>query len=460
MKTRQLKITALLVTAALIAVPLTAIAAERSPFVGHWKAIDVDGSDIRLTIGGPPSGPFQITWTESYFSFCEGASGVARGTGVLDAGNEYIMHAELHLVCFPTGHKIDFQITWQFDPEENILTDGSLTWYPAGDPRLSPQARFAVYLVDDFVIGWDWPHGAKVKLTIDDPTNGPGTDFIQMTEVVPTPFSSDIWWARFDLAGIYEFKAGDVVKLSSKGVTKEHIVLPLTVDTVYGEQDYAEGTADQGARVFVHPWDAAFDPVEADEFGHWQIDFKEQGEPYDLVPGTGGIAEVFDEDNDSTAIDWIMMGLRVNYGHDWVESFYPAGHEVTITVKESNGATDKAMGTVVTGPREDWGGESGFQTTELDWDTFPPDLQPGDWVLAVVDNGVTAQVQLGDIQGMVDVVTDSITGTIFSDGISGGSTVRVPGLGIRTRKPSQQAGWDLHSTGRCRRISMQLGSHY
>ena len=41
----------------------TVSAAYDSPFAGHWEAIDVDGSDIRLSIGGPSSGPFQITWT-------------------------------------------------------------------------------------------------------------------------------------------------------------------------------------------------------------------------------------------------------------------------------------------------------------------------------------------------------------------------------------------------------------
>ena len=60
-----------------------AYSAAPSPFIGQWEAIDVDGSDIRLTIAGPPQGPFQITWTENYFGFCGGEAGIA---GVWHAG--------------------------------------------------------------------------------------------------------------------------------------------------------------------------------------------------------------------------------------------------------------------------------------------------------------------------------------------------------------------------------------
>jgi len=111
------------------------------------------------------------------------------------------------------------------------------------------------------------------------------------------------------------------------------------------------------------------------------------------------------------------MDLRVNYGHDWVESFYEAGHEVVITVTDREGA-EKAVQTVFTGPRDEWGGESGFQTVPENWSPSPPELQPYDWVYAVVDNGVTARVLLGDIQGVVDIDNDSISGTIYAPWIS------------------------------------------
>jgi hypothetical protein len=59
-----------------------------------------------------------------------------------------------------------------------------------------------------------------------------------------------------------------------------------------------------------------------------------------------------------------------------------------------------------------WGLQPGFQTTPDDWSPSPPDLQPLDWVFARVDNGATAQLQLGDISGVVDFSADIVSGTI------------------------------------------------
>jgi Tol biopolymer transport system component/regulation of enolase protein 1 (concanavalin A-like superfamily) len=113
------------------------------------------------------------------------------------------------------------------------------------------------------------------------------------------------------------------------------------------------------------------------------------------------------------------MDLRVNYGHDWIESFYEAGHEVLITVTEGDGETIKATATALTEPKWYWGDETGFQTSDSIWMDAednpmesPPDIQPYDWVFAIVDNGVTAQVQIGEISGFIDLENDAIEGTI------------------------------------------------
>jgi hypothetical protein len=64
-------------------------------------------------------------------------------------------------------------------------------------------------------------------------------------------------------------------------------------------------------------------------------------------------------------------------------------------------------------------------------------------VYAEVDNGMTAQVQLGDIQGMVDITTDSISGTIAAPGISDWVPVECLdwGSGSDTPFPNKDAGW-------------------
>ena len=111
MKTHIRLYSSLMIILSLLLMPLpspvsghtqAAEAAPVSPFVGAWQAVDVDGSDIRLTIGGPPNGPFRITWTESYISFCGGEAGIVNGTGQLNIDDQSILEADLHLSCFTT----------------------------------------------------------------------------------------------------------------------------------------------------------------------------------------------------------------------------------------------------------------------------------------------------------------------------------------------------------------------
>jgi len=66
-----------------------------------------------------------------------------------------------------------------------------------------------------------------------------------------------------------------------------------------------------------------------------------------------------------------------------------------------------------------WDGQSGFSTNWHGWDQGHVDLQPGDWVFGRVDNGRTAEVRLGAIDGVLDVGADTVDLTFtvswFSD---------------------------------------------
>jgi hypothetical protein len=63
-------------------------------------------------------------------------------------------------------------------------------------------------------------------------------------------------------------------------------------------------------------------------------------------------------------------------------------------------------------PKDFWGGITGFQTTPEAWSPSPPDIQPYDWVFGWVDNGASAQVQIGDVSGVIDLGRDSMQGSI------------------------------------------------
>jgi hypothetical protein len=151
----------------------------------------------------------------------------------------------------------------------------------------------------------------------------------------------------------------------------------------------------------------------------------------EIPPGGTGTMRV----EEGEAAVWVVWSrplssldllLNVNYGHDWVDAPYAAGHLATFTVTESDGVTVKATAADLTSQTvPEWGGWTGFYTSMGEpWVPARPDLQPGDWVLGEVDNGRTAQVQLGEITGVLDVAGDTVSGTMTlpagADPIAGG----------------------------------------
>jgi hypothetical protein len=212
----------------------------------------------------------------------------------------------------------------------------------------------------------------------------------------------------------FDLEAGDHLWMSDGMVAKELIVTNLQITETNLLTKTVSGTAEPGSEVIIEYFPQESPPVMfsvfADQDGFWIADV-----PW-LTLGLDGLASQADADGDLTRVVFGVprLNLRVNYGHDWVESFYERGHTVWITVTESDGVTVKATVEVVTQPRDEWQGQEGFQTRLEDWIPSPPDIQPYDWVYGMVDNGAAAQVQIGDISGMIDLTTDSIEGTVFA----------------------------------------------
>lgn len=135
----------------------TVVYAAANPFVGKWEAIDVDGSDIRLVIAGPPNGPFQVTWTESYISFCNGEAGIVRGTAWLNEMYPNLLEADLYVECFTTGNATEFHLTFRYHPATNTLSslfNAVVTiWHRPGVGRLkNPQPWACASTMD--MTGW------------------------------------------------------------------------------------------------------------------------------------------------------------------------------------------------------------------------------------------------------------------------------------------------------------------
>jgi Tol biopolymer transport system component len=169
----------------------------------------------------------------------------------------------------------------------------------------APKPWFAVFPEwDVYVQAFDYPLGATVHLAIDDPATGINPDFEadQITEV--TSWNPNGVWAVFSLPPTYDMKPGDIVTLTSTGITpRVHTVQNLWVDMVNVKYDTITGTADTGAVVQVWPWDTEQDyTVEATtKGGRWQVDYGALG--FDLVEGISGRAQISINGN-VTAMDW------------------------------------------------------------------------------------------------------------------------------------------------------------
>lgn len=101
--------------------------------------------------------------------------------------------------------------------------------------------------------------------------------------------------------------------------------------------------------------------------------------------------------------------LNVDYNSDSVLGEYAPGSTIWLTLTNSLGdpkAIANAVSTVGGA-----GGPDGITIAANQWDPPYADILPGDYVQAKV-NGLLSTVEIGDIVGNIDLVNDTITGTI------------------------------------------------
>ena len=127
--------------------------------------------------------------------------------------------------------------------------------------------------------------------------------------------------------------------------------------------------------------------------------------------------------------------VRVNYDHNWVEGDYPAGHEMTITLKDADGDT-KATAMVQSVANGGWDGD-GYHAEHDDWWPVGPDIMVGDIVLVTSDDAYENEVKVGQINGDISLVNNGVSGTILVPWFSGqmpiechpwGAPGNVPGM--------------------------------
>lgn len=138
MRTRtRIGLALLLALLALAAVSSVASARAVSPWVGRWQTIDVlDGSTNTLQINfRGDAHRFGLIWRETYFTLCDGAPGIGRGTAVEDLTG---FHSTMEFFCAGTSAGT-FGIEFVYRPfDDTIVSDegtpGEQVWV-----RISPR---------------------------------------------------------------------------------------------------------------------------------------------------------------------------------------------------------------------------------------------------------------------------------------------------------------------------------
>jgi hypothetical protein len=307
MQTKRQLTVSILAVCVLLALSAAVHAAPPSPFTGHWQGIDVDGSDIRLNIAGPATGPFLITWTESYLTFCEGGPGIIRGTGSLSEDDPNLLEADLHVECLTTGASRDFHVTIEYLPATNALRityeDGRfvICYRPGAqvhsNATIIASAEGEWLWTSDFT-PWDDltisvyesdQAGAALRWTGTKTANQWG-----FVHVLPT-----------DTGGL-DFMLGNYVTVCDSFVEKGLVLESITWDIFDAENDFTAGTAPAGREVMVVVADSP-DPedqyhlwVDADPDGDWTADFSAIVDFPDTPEWRGySFAQIFDADGDA-----------------------------------------------------------------------------------------------------------------------------------------------------------------
>jgi hypothetical protein len=291
---------------ALLALP-SVVHAAPADFTGHWLGVDVDESNVRITITGPTFGPFDITWTDSYWSYCDGGPGIIRGTGTLTS--PFLMDADLVVDCLATGESESLHVTFEHQPPiDTLFVDYGDDWDPfechrPGQVPIPSAATIIASAEGDWLWTADFTGGATLDISIyesdhpDAELRWTGTKTANQwgfVHVLPTD------------TGDLDFLVGNYVTVCDSFVEKGLVLEWITWDTFDADNDFAAGTAPPGRDVLVvvangaDPADQRCLHVVADRDGNWTADFSAIVDFQDTSAWRGySFASIFDKDGDT-----------------------------------------------------------------------------------------------------------------------------------------------------------------
>jgi hypothetical protein len=275
---RRLAVSALAICL-LLALPGVAHAGP-ADFTGHWQGIDVDGSDVRITITGPMFGPFEITRTESYISYCNGEPGMISGTGSLT--NPFLMEADLDVECLTTDQSTIIHVAFEHQPPiDTLVVDYGHPWGSFGCHRPGSAPMPSAATIIALVAGdglWTADFAANDMLTISVyESDHPGAELLWTGEEEANEWG--FVQVHFRETHNLDLVPGNHVTVSDSFLEKGLVLESFTWDIFDTTTDVMAGTAPPGREVLVVVADSS-EPesqsclgVVADRDGNWTADF-------------------------------------------------------------------------------------------------------------------------------------------------------------------------------------------
>ena len=208
---------------------------------------------------------------------------------------------------------------------------------------------FTVWRDSNEIHGYNWPVGAMINLSVDDPGTT-GLDFTLSQANGNGDWDPSGRSVRFNLNSLFQLQPGFIVTMTDGVNSITHTITNLTFTGVDVDADTVSGTADEGSQVWVESQD---DPnvrrwLIVGSGGNWTADFSVPGigpdyqVVYDIVPGSRFHINQHDP-HASTAYSYQVPNPNFSarfpenevHGYDW-----PLGTAVTVTIHEDGVLTD------------------------------------------------------------------------------------------------------------------------
>ena len=308
--------------------------------------------------------------------------------------------------------------TGQFDlkpGDSGRVQEYDTDWDSTGDDWRIPNPSIGVRANNDQVEGWEWPLGATITVTVDDPSTPVLPDITRTTVVYEASWNPGEYRFDLNLYGQMDIQPGFVVTATLDDITKTLIVTPLAFTDIDVDLDLVTGIAETGSRVDV--WSCGINycvnrHVTASSSGVWSADFAHPGlesdeqDTIDIVLSTWIDSSQREEDGDQTMFGQSVPNpfIEASPNSNWIHARdWPIGTLVTMTISGSSETYTATMAQASWNPNDP-------NDIVADFNLQGYDIQSGDLITASAD-GITKVLTLSQLSVTeFDIVADTVSG--------------------------------------------------